>query len=242
MSDLDLGAAEAAAWFDDQAPPGAQAGFLNLASRDRRPRLHLVLGDSVARKAEISSRFRGDEVLNRARGGATWSSLSDDVDASLGAWELAAAAKGLLTGSVIIWLTGNDVYSKLSNMSSFDRSGLEHIGHTARAVVRRIQRRADFVLLFGPLPRLAGELDGVAWEATAAYHLERTLKREVVEERSILIPMGRALTRKISRNRHGLKNCEAWFKRDRVHLTAEGYRKIADSNALPVWLTLAKLH
>ena len=144
------------------------------------------------------------------RDGQLWATvinrrIGEDVDASLGAWELAAAAKGLLTGSVVIWMTGNNVYSKLTNVSSFDRSSLEDIGHTARAVVRRIQRRADFVLIFGPVPRLAGELDAVAWEATAAYHLERTLKREVMEERSMLIPMGRALTRKISCNRHGLK-------------------------------------
>ena len=37
----------------------------------RRSAVHFLLGDSVARDAQLTSRFNGDLVVNRCRGGAT---------------------------------------------------------------------------------------------------------------------------------------------------------------------------
>ena len=90
----------------------------------------------------------------------------------------------------------------------------------------------------GPLPRLKGEVYGCYWNATAAYKLERTLLRNGPGNLATLVTLGRLLTRKIGRKRNGLKGCEKWFHRDRVHLSREGYAKLAGASAFPDWLVM----
>ncbi|KAF0294530.1 hypothetical protein FJT64_007817 [Amphibalanus amphitrite] len=196
--------------------------------------MHLVLGDSIARRATISSRLPDDLVLNRAKGGETWRSLLERLETEVAAWQTAATAANLLPGIVVLWLTGNEVYSRLSLLASFDKALLTTVGRTAAAVIARL-KSADQVIVLGPLPRLAGEMHGVTWEYTAAYHLERTLVKLDTEAK--IVPLGRALTRKISKNRHGLKGCEGWYLPDGIHLSPEGYQKLAD--IVPLWLTLS---
>ena len=236
MSDLELSDAEAAGWFrrNESAGPGTRT--MRLATRDKRPRLHMLLGDSVARRADLASRFPGDEVLNRANGGETWSSVLAHLNSDIAAWQTAATARGLLTGNVIIWMSGNDVYNRLTYLASFTKERLETIGRTARAVVQRLEDLADHITVLGPLPRLAGEVAEATWESTAAYHCERTLMR--MEASAKFVPLGRCLTRKISKNRHGLKGCAKWYMPDGIHLSPEGYEKVGD--ALPVWMTFRK--
>ena len=236
MSDLEVETGEAASWFAENDPAASRGPRLqNL--RQRRPRLHLVVGDSIARRANIGSRFKGDRIFCRANGGETWASLSKIMEHTLTAWQTAAAPEGLLPGNIIIWLTGNDVYSRRSLMSNFDAASLEEVGRTARSVIACFQQQADEVLVLGPLARLAGEATGITWEFTAAYHLERTIHK--LECKCKFIPLGRALTRKVSKNRHGLKGCEDWYRPDGVHLPPAGYAKLADAGTFPIWLTLA---
>ena len=233
MSDLELGMEEAALWFSDNAPPERPSG---LPVPDCG-QLHLLLGDSIAKRADFTTSSPGDGVLNRARGGATWASLLNEINGSLVSWETAAAASGMRTGKVIIWLTGNDVYSKLSGMPRFSDSTLLEIAGTASTVINRIGDRAEVIIL-GPLPRLAGELRGTTWNGTAAYRLERTLLRKGPGSSATVIPLGRLLTRKMGRKRNGMMGCEPWFHSDGVHLSGEGYAKLASAGAFPGWLRM----
>ena len=237
MSDIELEDEEACSWFVKNQPAASpEPGRFGNLFRKRRPRLHLLVGDSVARRASLGSRFAGDQVLNRARGGETWSSLMQHLDTTVVSWQTVAAAEQLLPGTLIIWLTGNEAYSRLSWLSNFDRELLDTVGRTATAVIFKSRRLAEEVLVLGPLPRLAGEIAEASWESTAAFHLERTLLK--LEVKFQFITLGRALTRKMGRNRHGLRGCETWFHTDGVHLSAAGYMKLADAAALPVWLVL----
>ncbi|KAF0290294.1 hypothetical protein FJT64_011510 [Amphibalanus amphitrite] len=200
--------------------------------------LHLLLGDSIANRAGLASRFPKDQVLNRARGGETWRSLFDRVEDDIAVWQVATTAMGKQRGEIIVWLTGNDVYSRLSRMSSFTAESLTAIGLLAEVLVKRLRSHTSSVLLLGPLPRLAGEVIGTTWEATAAYHLERTLLKAQLDPVARVLPLGRALTRKMGRKRHGLMGCNRWYQQDGIHLNRDGYEKVADAGSFPVWLTL----
>ena len=236
MSDIEFIDEEASGWLADNQPPATRIQRFGDLGGDRRPRLHLLVGDSIARDAGIASRFHGDNFISRARGGETWKSLQERIETDIVAWQMAASAQGLATGIVVVWLTGNDVYSRMSLMSNFNCEILDSVGRAARSVVRQLQRQAEEVLVLEPLPRLAGEVFGAAWETTAAYHLERTTLKMDVGAR--IITLGRALTRKMGKSRHGLKGCEQWFRPDGVHLSPDGYAKLADAGSFPVWLTM----
>ena len=68
--------------------------------------------------------------------------------------------------------------------------------------------------------------------------MERTLFKEGLSELGCIVHMGRALTRKMGRKRHGLKGCEVWYHPDGVHLSEEGYEKLARAGSFPEWLTI----
>ena len=101
MSDLEMETGEAASWFAENDPAAGRGPRLQ-NPRQRRPRLHLVVGDSIARRANIGSRFKGDRIFCRANGGETCTSLSKIMEHTLTAWQTAAAAEGLLPGNIII--------------------------------------------------------------------------------------------------------------------------------------------
>ena len=112
------------------------------------------------------SRFPDDQILNRVRGGETWRSLLERIDLEVAAWQTAAAAENLFPGIVILWLTGNELYSRYSLLARFDQDLLATVGRTAKVVIARLHH-ANRVLVLGPLPRLAGEMHGVTWESTS---------------------------------------------------------------------------
>ncbi|KAF0305483.1 hypothetical protein FJT64_022861 [Amphibalanus amphitrite] len=173
MSDLELEEEEeAAVWFEAHASPERPSGPL-VADCGR---LHLILGDSVAKRAEFSAGSGEDRILNRAPGGATWASLLSEVDQAVTSWQTAAAAIDKATGMIVVWLTGNDIYSKLSGLPRYSDASLKEIARQACLVLQRL-RVVGEVIVLGPLPRLAGELRGCTWNSTAAYRLERTLLR-----------------------------------------------------------------
>ena len=236
MSDLELGYEEAAEWFSEMREARSEdERFKYLTSR--RPRLHLLLGDSIAIKAAVASGFDDDGMLCRAQSGDTWQRLLGHLESDIAVWQMEAAASGLLPGSVLVWMSGNDVYSRLTGLAQINREHLDRVGLAARTVASRLRGLADRVYLLGPLPRVAGELRGTTWEATAAYHLERTLLWLNLGDSVQLVPLGRQLTRKMGRRRHDIHGTEAWYTEDGVHLSKEGYAKLADAISLPVWLT-----
>lgn len=243
MSDaIELLEDEAKRWFSEQDAPTTsspnRAEPSPSVSRPHEPQLHLLFGDSIAGRAAITSQFQDDEVFDRTQGGETWSSLLCHVGPDIIAWQTAATSRGLKTGCIIIWLTGNDIYSKVTLLPQFDDERLADIGLTIKAVVSRLRRHAAEILVLGPLPRLAGEVVGATWESTAAYHLERTTLKAELGSTVRVIPLGRSLTRKMGRKRNGIKGCEAWFQDDGVHLTREGYEKVANAGAFPEWLNI----
>ena len=233
MSDLELEEEEAAVWFETHASPERLSGPL-VADCGR---LHLILGDSVAKRADFSASSGEDRVLNRARGGATWASLLGEVNQAITSWQTAAAAIGRTTGKIVVWLTGNDVYSKLSGLPRYSDASLKEIARQACLVLQRL-RVAGEVVVLGPLPRLAGELRGCTWNSTAAYRLERTLLRGGPGELATVVPLGRYLARKMGKRRSGMKGCEPWYGEDGVHLTAAGYTRLAGAGPFPKWLQM----
>ena len=88
-------------------------------------------------------------------------------------------------------------------MANFDMASFEEVGRTARSVIIYFRQQANEVLELGPLARLSGKVSGVTWEFTAALHLERTIYK--LNSKFRFIPLGQALTRKVSKNRHGLR-------------------------------------
>lgn len=235
MADLERAGDEAAARFADNRL-GSGWG-LTYRARNRRPKIHLLLGDSIARRAKITSKLPNDVIFSRARSSEKWDDLRSNLTADITAWETAAAAEGLPKGLIIVWLTGNDVYSKLTHLASWDDDRLLALREKIGPITRLLERHTpDGVLILGPLPRIAGEVAGDIWEKTAAYKLERTTMKSNLGRRTRVIPLGRAITVKMSKKNHGMLGVEKYFRQDGVHLSRAGYIRLQDS--VPIWLRL----
>ena len=203
----------------------------------REPRLHLLLGDSIARDSRMKSRYTGDRILNLAVAGATWKKVREQLQMSLIQWQSEAEEQGRTKGTAIVWLTGNDCYSRFSELPSFSDDKLEEVSLHAIHVTGRLLRISERVIVLGPLPRMSGELTGAQWVTCAAYHLERRLLHRLPAP-VIFVPLGRQLTKKSAKKHCVTQDCLGWYKRDRTHLSEAGYLKLADD--LPVWLTMPK--
>ena len=219
----------AAGWLVEQAGPEAV--------RVRDTRLHLLIGDSIASRSGLRTWSSGDQILNRARGGATWASLEETLTTNLQAWQVEAAASGARLGTAIIWENGNELYSRYTLKASFSEADLEAVRRIAKRVLNELIRRAEGVLILGPLPRPGGELLGTEWSHTAAYRLERTLLTLADDDRVKMAALGRRLTRRMGRRGQGIWGVEQWFT-DGVHLSPSGYAKVADATTFPSWLCL----
>ena len=257
MSDLEITDAEADVWFSgqlrgrrpsrtDDSPADSRAD-IRLSGRDRSRsplqecgRLHLLLGDSVAFRSGLGAVDAGDDFFNGATGGATWRTLLRSLPNKLEAWRSTCSSSGRSPGSIVIWMSGNDIYSRLTQLPHMEESHLSEVVDIAQEVLNRIRAEEDQVdiIILGPLPRLSGEVMGATWESTAAYHLERALLKRQLGENITVIKLGRALTKKISHKRSGLcLGCLLWFDDDRVHLSPAGYQKLALH--LPSWMKFA---
>ena len=237
---------EAGQWLERQATAAAPREPSRPVGRhpaSRSAAIHLLVGDSIGRDVGLGSRLRGDVMLNRCRGGATSGSILQHVDFDLAHWDVVAAAEQIPKGSAVYWVSANDVYSRYTGCGNIDPEQLEFCGMNVKWTIQRLLNHASRVVVLGPLPRLDGDLPGIAWEKTAAFHLERSVKRVVeafVEQegsvRVKFVPLGRYLTKKQG-GRHAMRmECAEWYRDDRVHLSRAGYKKIADAEHLPVWL------
>ncbi|KAF0289243.1 hypothetical protein FJT64_012440 [Amphibalanus amphitrite] len=215
---------EADQWFAEQAVPLEPVPD---------PRMHLVLGDSVARRSGLRS--AKDSTCNRACEGATWLTVLSNLETDISAWQVAAAANGERLGSALIWLNGAELYTRYTQMSSFSAEELSSIGERATRVIGRLLNVAENVCVLGPLPRPAGELLGTPWQITAAYHHERTLMRIDFGDRLKCLPIGRSLVRKMGRHERGIWGVEHFFL-DGVHPSPSGYVKLTASDYFPKWL------
>ena len=221
---LDLDDGEAAPWLNSQMR-----------------RLHVVLGDSVARDSGLSSTRAGDRVLNLARGGATWSSLYDRLEDMVAEWRRSARVEERLLGTAILWLSDNDVYNKRSGLPSASEAVLDRMAGHASDVTHVVKEMAEEVWILGPIARLSSEVLPVQWEDTAAFAMERRLLHSLPKGVNF-VPVGRQLTKKMRRRPHCVSDCGQWYGGDGVHLNSEGYEKVAKLDRLPEWKTLCGGH
>ena len=198
------------------------------------PRLHVVLGDSVARDSGIASKQPEDRVLNLARGGATWGSLHDRLEETMAEWRRSAKEEERQPGTAIIWMTGNDAYNRATGLPSISETKLEAVADHAQKVTEVVMREAGVVVL-GPIARLSGEVLPTKWESTSAYALERRLIH-TLPRGAVFVLVGRQLTKKLRRRPHCVSDCLQWYKRDGVHLNTAGYQKVAKMDRLPEWI------
>ena len=251
MSDLEITDAEAEAWLSCQggSPPHLRLTVDESGDRlqkDYTPvrvteagRYHLLLGDSIARRSGLLASSVDDDIYCLATGGMTWTKIRRDLFRDLASWKMAASTFGMRLGHIAIWLSGNDVYRRHSGLPIKDREHLDTVADEAHRVIMELREelpKDSGIWILGPLPRPGGEIMGAAWETTAAYHLERALlKRRLSDGDANFITLGRALTQKISHRRSGIsRGCLRWFASDGIHLSQEGYRKLAPR--LPSWL------
>ena len=240
---------EAGLWFARQTTSVARGAPSRPVGRRRTARpaaIHLLVGDSIGQDAGLVSRFQHDVVVNRCPRGATAGIILDQLELDMRHWEMRAETEQLPMGTAVYWITANDVYSRYTGCGSISPEELEICGILIRKTIKRLLTRTNRVLILGPLPRPDGDLPGLAWEKTAAYHLERTAKRVVEDmlerregEHLKFVPLGRCLTKKQG-GRHSVRiECAQWYREDGVHLNAAGYEKLGDAMHLPVWLRFA---
>ena len=187
--DLKIMDDDAHAWFDGQLRCD--------------PRLHLIMGDSVARRAWFRANVLEDRLLNLSTGGATWRTLSLRLRGDLEKWSAAAAASGRARGCILIWLSGNDAYSRVSGLATKDLVHLQAVQNDVRDVLRGIREGGftEEVVILGPIPRPAADLIGGTWESTGAYHLERALLKLQQGDNFKLVKLGRAVSKSLRRDR-----------------------------------------
>ena len=120
-----------------------------------------------------------------------WVTQQDRLSGDISAWERAVASRRARLGIAVVWLNGNELYSRHTLAASFTDTDLAAIWRVARQVTRQLLLQAEEVLLLGPVPRPQGELLGTQWNHTAAYKLERTLLTLADGERVKLATIGR---------------------------------------------------
>ena len=153
-----------------------------------------------------------DRIFSRARGSETWDDVKRNLTADITAWEIAAAAEGLAKEMILVGLTGNDAYSPLSYLASWDDDKMLTLKEKIGPITRSLECHTPYwVLVLGPLPRMAGQVAGDLWEETAAYKLESTTMKSNLGRRTRVIPLGRALTIKMSKKNHGMLGVEKYF-------------------------------
>ena len=144
-------------------------------------------------------------------------------------------------------MTANDAYSRLTGLGSVDDQVLDQSALLLVKLMKRVTARCPgcAVVILVPLARPDGELRGVAWEKTAAFHLERRTMKASRNQAGITsvkyVILGRCLTKK-QNGRHAItEGCSEWYQPDGVHLSDAGYRKLADAIHLPVWIKFARV-
>ena len=211
--------------------PG-EAGRIPLRMLHPPGQMHLLLGCSIARDAGLEARDQDDMVLNLAVGGNTWAKVAGHLDGDLRTWREAAASFGRELGKVILWLSGNEAYDRETGANLLidaPRGPLEAI---IQGVLHAVRAVASPVVL-GPLPRFWVDRM-LPWEHTAAYALDRKEKEAATAEE--FCSLGKSFTTKMKKRHVILDKARAWFRRDGIHLTREGYLKVAATGVFPAWL------
>ena len=134
---------------DDEAGPWLDA---------QQPRLHVVLGDSVARDCGLHAGQANDRVLNLSKGGATWATLRDGLEERMTTWRQVARDEGRRLGVAVVWLSGNDVYSRITGLPCASEEVLWLMQESAKGVTDALLDAAEGVVVLGPIARLGSEV------------------------------------------------------------------------------------
>ncbi|KAF0290216.1 hypothetical protein FJT64_011522 [Amphibalanus amphitrite] len=237
------GDAAAAAEEVEYVMSSSSSGDLNLGGAGRVPlrmrpaplgRLHLLLGCSIARDAGLGTRDEDDMMLNLAVGGNTWQRAALRLHSDLQAWRKAATAFGLDPGTIVLWFSGNEAYDRRTGANLLVDAPRGPLEAVIRGVLYAVRAVAPTVVL-GPLPRFWVDRM-LPWEHTAAYRLDRKVKESAAEGE--FVSLGKSFTTKMSKRHVVLDKARAWFRRDGVHLTREGYCKVAAVDTFPTWLRM----
>ena len=252
MDVLDLHDPEAGVWLAEcqarahngkrpASPDGSGPIGKRVLRSDSPPvgRMHLLVGCSIAKASKMDA-VGDDMVVIRARSGETWTRLHHTLPEHIAEWRRAASAFGLPLGSVIFWLSGNDGYERWTGQNVFTTMPTNEVEDLERAIAETInaaRASASSVLVVGPLPRIAYDIT-LPWELTASYKLDR--KTKIVTTEDEFVSVGKALTKKMGRkSRHLItEECRRWFDVDGIHLSPEGYKKVAEVQKFPPWLVL----
>lgn len=254
MDVLELDDPEAGDWLAEyhplerpaKRPASPEAGGAG-SSRKRAPlrapapsgRVHLLVGCSIARYS-LMDIIGADIIYSKAKGGETWSRLRFTFQDYVDEWRRFAVLFGLSLGSIVIWLSGNDGYERGTGRNLFLTMTASRVAVLERCIAETIalaRASSASVTVIGPLPRIAYDIT-LPWEQTAAYKVDRKVKEAVGEDD--FVSVGKALTKKLGRRSRHLvtEECGDWFRDDRIHLSPEGYRKVADVEKFPKWLVL----
>ena len=205
------------------------------------PSLHLLAGDSVARDGGLQPADPRDRIFSQAVGGATWASLDRELSEIIRRWTAEAERQGRRKGVAIVWLSGNDVYSRISGLQSFTEERLDRIAERAQRVVARLLDETNEVTVLGPLPRPSADLIDLRWEDSGSYQLDRALYHRLPRG-ATFVPLGRQLTKKEHKKHVLTRSCLMWYRYDRTHLSTAGYKKLANARSWPSWLQLRPGH
>ena len=69
----------------------------------QRPKLHLLVGHSIARDSGLKSRIASDRFRNEAVGGSTWRTLAQQLPAILQRRTLDAEGQDKRLGVAVVW-------------------------------------------------------------------------------------------------------------------------------------------
>ena len=139
----------------------------------RRPAVHRILDDSVGRSARVTARFSSDLVIDRSHGGGTWASVMHKLPEDIKPWDHATSTFNMAKGSVVVWLSGNDVHNKRTGLGTI-QDDMSRLRDEMSVTLKFLATKGPVsIVVLGPLPRLNGQSSGVSWERTASYHMER---------------------------------------------------------------------
>ena len=224
------------------AAPGTVGGGAPTPSPQvSAPKSHLIIGDSMVRRAGLRAAGPEWHVETFVPALRTWASLCPVIGGVLRRWVEACRSEGRIPWAVTIWLGGNDVYPR--------RGPPEPLSAVSRARIRDAVKEAAAcatfgVTVLGPVPRPSRD-PAVTWEATAAFrNLDRPLcalvRDELADQPVTYVAVGKAAcirrARRRSRGEGGARRNRlsdyfvdpSLYVRDLVHLNADGYRAVGD--------------
>lgn len=201
----------------------------------------LVIGDSMVRRAEFAESAGDWRVETWVPHDKTWTGCVSSLPTVTQDWTKRVESAGGVPRAIVFWLGGNDIYPRRSRPAALETAAWDAI----HGAVKNMGRLVSEVVVVGPTPRPARDAPSgqqPEWEETAAWQLYdrpmATWTRECGAAEFISIGRRVCERRRPRRQRERYlltaRAAGTFFEADGVHLSAEGYARIAIR--LPEWL------